>query len=158
MILKKALFIEIDEVVINTISGNINPIHSADWKLDLEIVDLIAYYKDKDYIIVLVSNNSNLSEKLITENNLNVKLNEICTKIEKINKIKRNSIQYIYYNHKNTFDTLPNPGLFYKIAEDLEMSLFNSIYIGKDNFNKDIPNNAGINYIQEKSTAFQLLM
>jgi histidinol phosphatase-like enzyme len=145
MILIKALFIELNDVLISTFSKNINPIHSEDWRLDVDVLDVIIQYYLRGYQIVIVSDEKGIELGYTSEKVFKRKIEKICKEVEKFVKMKKNHIQYLYNKDSETFNSFPNPGLFYSFAEDLEVSLYHSIYVGKDANSRLVAKNAGIN-------------
>ena len=130
MELNKALFVDLDGTLIITRSGRKFPIHSEDWKLIPETVEAIKYYYKKDYKIIIVSNQGGIEEGYLDEKVFTRKIEQVCSTLEKVAKLKKNSIIYYYCKEMESYNRKPNPGMGFEAAVDYELSLSNSIMLG----------------------------
>lgn len=140
----KALFINLDGTLITTNSGRKFPIHSNDWKLLPGTLDAIKYFYTKGYKIIIISNQFCIAEGYLSEKVFINKVESICNKIEKLIKIKANSIIYFYCKDIETYNTIPNPGMAYEAALEYELDLSESIMFGCTEQDKEFQHNTGI--------------
>lgn len=143
----KIVFVDLDHTLITTISGKTFPIHSKDWKFIPDTINLLDRLK-KDYKIAIVSNQAGIAHGFLTERVFVHKIEEVCTTLEKILKLKKNTIIYRFCKHKESFYRKPNPGMVYDILIEEELSIKDSIMIGDLDSDRILAENAGIsNYI-----------
>lgn len=142
--MKPCAIFTLNETLIRTRSKRPYPIHREDWELVDKAIEILKNLYDRDYKIIIISNQFNISDNLVKESDIIILHNLICNKIEKRLNIKKNSISYFYCKERNTYNTLPKPGLLYDIAIDFELDLANSYIIGSNMNDKELAYNSGI--------------
>jgi HAD superfamily hydrolase (TIGR01662 family) len=140
----KALFIDLDGTLITTNSGRKFPIHSNDWKLLPNTLEAIKYFYSKGYKIIIVSNQGGISEGYLAEKVFISKIEAVCAKIEKLIKLKENTIAYFYCKDMESYNRKPNPGMAYEAAMEYELNLSESVMFGDLESDKGFQVNSGI--------------
>ena len=122
MELNKAIFIDIDTCLIQTISGKSNPVLLTDWVFRKLIVNYLN--KHKSYKVCLIADKP---YTLIVRKSFYSKYLElIVTKFKKnINK----DVEIIYYKSSDAYFHYPYPGGILNYAIENNIDLYNSIYI-----------------------------
>lgn len=141
--MRKAAFINLDDTLITTKSGRKFPIHSEDWKINMNILNTIKELAEKEYKIIIVSNQPMIHSDLSNVNSFLYKIETICKTIEKELKLKE-LICYIYAIRDNSFHYMPNPGMLYDMASEHYIMIGESVFIGTNAEHKQTASNAGI--------------
>ena len=137
---KPALFVDKD----GTLIENTEYPHGKDFKIIENTVDIVKKYADKNYHIVMITNQAGIGKGKFTEEQMQEGFEGI-KKFYKSKDITFDDIEYCPY-HKDSiikeyaYDTLlrkPNPGMILKACENLKIDLKHSIMVGD---NKDIDN------------------
>tara|TARA_R110000796_G_scaffold78508_2_gene175019 strand:+ start:2980 stop:3480 length:501 start_codon:yes stop_codon:yes gene_type:complete len=145
--MNKVIFVDLDHTLITTISGKKFPIHSKDWKF---MPDTVAVLNNlaPEYRIAIISNQEGITDGFVSEKVFLFKIEEICCKLEKILKLKKNRIIYRYCRHKKSYYQKPNPGMILDILLEEELVLEDSVMIGDSPNDEALAKNAGIqNYM-----------
>ena len=138
--IKPALFIDKD----GTIIENTEYPHGKDFKIIESTIDIVKKYADKNYHIVMVTNQAGIGKGKFTKEQMQEGFEGI-TEFYKSKNVTFDDIEYCPY-HKDSvikeyaYDTLlrkPNPGMILKACEKLKIDLKHSIMVGD---NKDIDN------------------
>jgi len=125
----RALFINLDDTLITTISGRLYGLHSEDWKLTNGIVELIKKFHNNNYDIVILSNQNQIEDGIIKKEIFDYKINTICRKIER--EVKKGLRVKVHYSYKRkSFEQMPNPGLIYDAAMEHELFIAASLFVG----------------------------
>lgn len=140
----KALFADLDNTVIETESGRKFPIHSDDWKLIPEILPFIKKYTDNGYRLIIVSNQGGIESGYLTDVTFKNKIEAICKLIEKVNKLKKNSISFFYCKEMEGYNRKPNPGMAYEAALEYELDLSQCVMVGDYKTDEGFAKNAQI--------------
>ena len=140
----KVLFTDLDGTLIKTKSGKMFPLHSEDWVFIPETLKALQYYITKDYKIVIITNQGGIESGFINEQVFINKIEKICTTLEKILKLKKNTISYRYCKYIESYERKPNPGMAFDVLIDEELSLEDSIMFGNTESDKGFAINAGI--------------
>lgn len=140
------LFCDLDNTLISTQSGKTFPIHTKDWKFIDETVEAIDFFIKKGYKIVIVTNQGGINLGFLTEKRFINKIEEICIRLEKLLKLRKNSISYKYCKSidEDNYNRKPNAGMAIDYILDNEASLKNSIMFGDTENDKEFALNAGI--------------
>lgn len=139
----KGAFINLDNTLITTMSGRKFPIHSEDWKVNKDLLQVIKNLEKKDYKIIIVSNQPLINSDLSNVKSFIYKIETICKTIEKELQLKE-LLTYIYAIRDNSFHFMPNPGMIYDMASEHYLMLGESIFIGTTIEHKQTAINAGI--------------
>lgn len=140
----KVLFTDLDGTLIRTKSGRSFPLHSADWQFIPETVKAIKYYNNLGYKIVIVTNQAGIENGFVNEQVFINKIEQICVALEKLLKIKKNSISYRYCKDSNSYNRKPNPGMAFDVLMEEELTLADSVMFGDFDSDKEFAKNAGI--------------
>ena len=137
---KPALFIDKD----GTLIENTEYPHGKDFKIIESTIDIVKKYADKNYHIIMITNQAGIGKGKFTKEQMQEGFEGI-KEFYKSKNINFDDIEYCPY-HKDgvikeyAYDTLlrkPNPGMILKACENLKIDLKHSIMIGD---NKDIDN------------------
>lgn len=142
--MNKAVFINLDNTLIETRTGSLYPLHSGDWKLIIDTVRALEVYYTKGYDIIIIANQLDVIQGFISEAVLISKLTDICKKLERHYKFKTNSIKYIYDITNKPFYNKPNAGLLYDTAMDYEINLGASVIFGSSDIDSIFAKNSGV--------------
>lgn len=145
--MQKTLFTNLDNTLITTQSGKQYPVHSEDWRFIDETVDVLKKYSENGYKIVIVTNQGGITLGILNEKVFRNKLENICTKLEKVLNLSKNSILYRYSIHikEEAYDRKPNPGMAFDVLYEEELTLKESVMLGSDISDEEFATNAGIN-------------
>lgn len=136
---KPALFVDKD----GTLIENTEYPHGKDFKIIENTVDIVKEYADKNYHIVMITNQAGIGKGKFTTEQMQEGFEGI-KEFYKSKDIVFDDIEYCPY-HKDSvikeyaFDTLlrkPNPGMILTACEKLKIDLKNSVMVG-DNPNID---------------------
>lgn len=141
MEVNKALFLGLDGVVIETISGEDYPIERQDWEFKQGILPVIRSYYNKGYNVIVVSNQPRIEECLIDEEAVRERITDI---VQEIEGYVHGEINFAYCRWTESYYTKPNPGMAYKFATELELNLRESTMIGKGSVDNEFAKNAYI--------------
>ena len=139
--IKPALFIDKD----GTLIENTEYPHGKEFIIIKDSVNIVKEYADKNYHIVMVTNQAGIGKNKFTLEQMREGFNGIREFYKDTINVEFDDIEYCPY-HKNAilkeyaYDTLlrkPNPGMILTSCEKLKIDLKNSIMIGD---NKDIDN------------------
>ena len=137
---KPALFIDKD----GTLIENTEYPHGKDFKIIEPTVDIVKKYADKNYHIVMITNQAGIGKGKFTTEQMQEGFEGI-KEFYKTQEVTFGDIEYCPY-HKdaviqeyayNTLLRKPNPGMILKACEKLKIDLKRSIMVGD---NKDIDN------------------
>ena len=137
---KPALFIDKD----GTLIENTEYPHGKDFKIINSTIDIVKEYADKNYHIIMITNQAGIAKDKFTFEQMKEGLEGI-KDFYLAKGISFDDIEYCPY-HKDgvikeySYDTLlrkPNPGMILKACEKLKIDLKNSIMVGD---NPDIDN------------------
>lgn len=143
--MNKALFLTLDDTIIFTKSGRKYPIHSKDWMINFDSIELITKYNKEGYRIIIVDNQESVAHGFVDERIFNVKIDEIIKYIEQVCILDTNSICFMFWvGKRDEFYQLPNPGLVYECSLEYELSLSNSILVGSSNEDFKLYQDSGI--------------
>jgi len=157
--LNKALFIDLDNTLIKTISGKTFPLGISDWKLNEALLPIIERAVKRNYIIAIVTNQGGIEEGFITEAQFISKLDDIIKElIKKLNKYKGVRIVSEYCkSYKEVYERKPNPGMGYAIALDFNIDMKNSIMIGDREEDKGFADNCNLTFYNVLSSSLETL-
>jgi D-glycero-D-manno-heptose 1,7-bisphosphate phosphatase len=142
--MQRAIFINLDNTLITTVSGRVFSLHSDDWRINTNLLDfLLKYLPDYDRLII-VSNQDAIALGEQTMYGFNRMLENICRLLENNLKIASNSIAYTYCINKGDFRYMPNPGMAYEMALEYEIDLSQSIMIGSSLIHEQFSKKANI--------------
>lgn len=139
----KAVFINLDNTLITTITGRAIPLHSEDWKIEKKMMEVLKVLNNRGYQIAIISNQPQIEQGLVAEVNFKYKLELIAKTIEKEIKVKTN-VATDYCTKENTYRYIPNPGMIYDTAIEYFLDLRNSIMIGNLPIHEQLAINSGI--------------
>lgn len=152
----KVLFTDLDGTLIRTKSGKTFPIHSADWQFIPETIKAIKYHTNIGYKVIIVTNQAGIELGFVNEQVFINKIEGICTALEKILKLKKNSISYRYCKNQESYDRKPNPGMAFDVLVDEELTLKDSIMFGDFDTDREFAVNAGINKYYDIEELFSI--
>lgn len=141
--MNKALFLDRDGVI----NEEINYLHTIeDFRFIESIFDLCRFYRDHQFIIIVITNQAGIARGLYTEADLEV-LNHWM-----IDQFLQRGIQIgkVYHcPHHPDFTgpcscRKPNPGMIFQAAEEFDINLASSILIGDKESDLEAGFNAGI--------------
>jgi len=142
------LFVSLDGTLISTKTGNKYPLHSKDWKINTQVVNIIKKHKDKGYRIVIVSNQFGVRKGFFSERMVIEKLEAICAVIEKTLEITFNKLIYSYCIKEDNYYSLPNLGQIYELAIEHELNLKDSVVLGNTDLDKELSKNLNVEFIE----------
>ncbi len=123
----KAIFLDRDGVVIKAPILNKRPKSIKKLK-ELEfingIIKFCKYYKKKNYILILVTNQPDVSRKKNSKKNI-LEINNFIKE-----KLKLNDVFVCYSSNDKCFDRKPNPGMILKSKSKYKLNLKKSFIIG----------------------------
>ncbi|RZD46867.1 MAG: D-glycero-beta-D-manno-heptose-1,7-bisphosphate 7-phosphatase [Thaumarchaeota archaeon] len=107
------------------------------------ILDVIKIINSKGYLVIIITNQSAINRKIITENNLR----EIHNHFLKLAKNKNAKVDGIYFcphmPSENCECRKPKPGMILKAAKEFQIDLKKSIMFGDSNTDVKAANHAG---------------
>jgi len=141
--MKKALFLDRDGVI----NKEINYLYKKEDFVFIDgIFDLVRHYKDLDYYVIIVTNQSGIARKYYTEKDFNT-----LTIWMKKEFLKENvEIDAVYFcpHHPDISGACrcrkPNPGMLFSAAEDYDIDLEHSIMVGDKERDIEAGLNAGL--------------
>lgn len=139
-----ALFLTLDNTLVNTLSGRKYSLHREDWKFNVQAVAAIRDFIDRGYRVCLLINQVGISQGFIQEKTFKAKLELILSTLERDLKLYKNQIKYAYCTDEESYDCLPKPGLIYALARKYTIDVPTSILIGNSIYDKDICRYSGI--------------
>lgn len=74
---KKIVFVDLDGTLIETKSGRTFPTNYKDWKLKPNIISYVKGYRDKGYLVILVTNQGGIERGLVDVNEFSQKLEDV---------------------------------------------------------------------------------
>jgi histidinol phosphatase-like enzyme len=143
--MKKALFITLDNTLVQTLTKRPYSIHSGDWKFIIQTVEAIKDYSSRGYIICLIINQSEVEDGLINANVFNKKVELIIDTLEKDLKLRNVGIKYKICIDDYSYNFLPKPGMIFELCLLHKIDLTKSVLIGSSFWEKDIIRYSGIN-------------
>ena len=137
--MKKCLFLDRDGTI-NKNYGYVCDYKNFTWLKNSKKAIQLAY--KKNYLIIIISNQSGVSRGYYSINDCNILNNQINNELKKYN-CKIHDFFYAYYHPKfkkkfNYFDRKPNPGMIYKAQKKWNIDLKKSIYIGDKKCDEDL--------------------
>lgn len=132
----KALFIEFDNVLINTKSGKRFPLHSEDWELNMDVVAAIKFYFNNGYCPMIITNQDSVRDGYVHEKVFLNKILNVCEKLDKFIDEGGNCCTAFFYCIEDGNRRIPNNGLVIEAVEDFNVSLKDSITIGGNVINE----------------------
>lgn len=141
--MNRAIFIDLDGTLIKTKSGAEFPIDYDDWEIMRGILPLIRSYSDKGYIPIIVSNQGGIEAGHVDADKFDFKLETIVKEVEQYIGSSVNRL-YCPFISKTHYYRKPNPGMAYKAAIELELSLRDSIMVGNQDVDAKFAKNAYI--------------
>lgn len=144
MELNKAIFIDLDDTLIETNTGRQFPIHTKDWKFIVPTANAIKYYSKQGYKIIIVTNQECIEQGYLSETAFIGKIEAICNVLEKRYNIKPASICYTYCKEVDSYNRIPNPGMVFEMAIEYDIDMINSILIGNSNDTTQLQLGSGI--------------
>jgi HAD superfamily hydrolase (TIGR01662 family) len=145
MELQKVLFTDLDGTLIETKSGRTFPLHSEDWKFIPETLNAIKEYYSKGYKIIIVTNQGGLAFGYFSVKVFLKKMTCICNSLEKILKLRKNSVSYFFCSKMQGFNRKPFPGMAIQAMEEYHLTLHESVMMGDMDTDEEFTLNAGIN-------------
>ena len=141
----KALFLTLDNTLIFTKSGRKYPLHSKDWIINIDIIDVIKYLYNKGYKIILLDNQESVANGYMIKELFDGKILEILGMIERASGLEDNSICYTFWlGERDDYYMLPNPGMMYECALEYELDLSNSDIVGSSDEDYKLYQNSGL--------------
>lgn len=155
--MKKALFILLDNTLIQDINGKINVNLITNWEYNLQVLECINDFYKKDYHIHIISNQPLIDKGILDEKVFFKKIEYICKGIETLLNLPKNTVYYSYSINIESYSYLPKGGMIYEIALEYELDIRNSILIGTYSYDEDIIKNTGIGiYIDSRRLNYNI--
>lgn len=129
---KRALFMDVDNTLIVTRSGNKFPIDNMDWRFKEGMLRaLLSFFRknSKFSYLLLVSNQGGISMGFVKEEDIIEKFESIVDKLRKILP-KRIRVDYKYCPNMKGINRKPKPGMAFEFRDEIGISLPNSIMVG----------------------------
>lgn len=124
----KAIFLDLDSTLIQTKSGRTFPKDSEDWKFTPGIISKLRLFAEKNYHIVVVSNQGGIEAGYVDKDEFEDKL--ITITISLMDKLRTEKVYHYYCSQLRSFYRKPNPGMAYQAAIDLQIDLSKCIMVG----------------------------
>ncbi len=139
---KKALFLDRDGVI-NADTGY--PIKWSDLKLVDGILDLVRYFDDKSYKVIVVTNQSGIGRGYFSDRDFRLLMDNLFKFFSENNAPLKDYYHCPCDPTKNVcFNRKPNPGLILKAAKEHFIDLTNSIFVGDKESDMAAGVNAGV--------------
>ncbi len=125
--LNKAIFLDRDGVIIKAPTINNKPKsikRLSQLKFINGIIKFCKYYKKKKYFLIMVTNQPEVSRKIVSKKNV-LQINNFIQK-----KLKLDEIYVCYSDNERSFDRKPNPGMVLKSRSKYKLNLKKSFIIG----------------------------
>lgn len=143
--MRKACFLTFDNTLITTLSGRKYPLHGEDWKFINNTLDLIEKYYNKDYLICVLINQSEINKGIISEALFKRKIKLVLTTLQKNLKAEDYKIKVHICTNEEDYNFLPKVGMIYELALQFKIDVVNSILLGSSELlDKEILKNSGI--------------
>jgi len=141
----KALFITLDDTLIFTKSGRKYPVHSKDWRINMDILAIVKKYVKAGYKIIILDNQESVAEGYVDITVFDEKISDIVDIIENRCGVENYGISYMFWTGKrDEYYKLPSPGLSFECALEYELDLPNSVLIGNCAADRQFGINSGI--------------
>ncbi len=125
--MKKALFLDRDGVICEALPRGKYLTSWGQFKLTNYIADLINYAKNKDYLIIVVTNQSQIAKGLINEQ----EFNSINEKTKEALSGKLDAVYYCPHRNEDNCDCRkPKSGMLLKAGEDFGIDFSQSFFLG----------------------------
>ena len=136
--MKKALFLDRDGII-NKDYGYVYKIE--DFKFNEDIFDVVKYFKDRDYLVIVVTNQSGIARGYYTENDFKKLTTYMLNKFKEKN-LKIDAIYHCSHSPNEACSCRkPNTKMIIDAKEEFNIDLKNSIMVG----DKQSDINLGIN-------------
>lgn len=129
--MKPALFLDLDNTVIKTKSGQTFAKDIDDWQFNGDILDALQLFVSRGYAIIIVTNQGGVKAGFLTHSMLKRKLNHIGTAIMEV--LETNSRPYtfcIIASTEDNYNRKPYPGMAFEAACLHNINLRESIMVG----------------------------
>jgi D-glycero-D-manno-heptose 1,7-bisphosphate phosphatase len=125
---RTAMFLDMDDTIIETKSGAWPPEDITDWKIKDNMKDRLLWAQDNFGFIFVVSNQGGIEAGYHTYEDVKAKFRCIESVLE-TNGIKFKHMLFAPYNSYH-YNRKPNPGFAYEMARKYELDLSRSVMIG----------------------------
>ena len=147
--MSKAIFLDRDGVINQERNDYVKNL--SEFKIFSGVAEAISLLKKKNFLIVIITNQSAINRKLLNKKTLE----KIHSSLRDYLKRNNTSIDAIYYcphtPEENCSCRKPKPGLILKAAEDLKIDLKKSWMIGDSKKDIEAAHTAGCNHILLKN-------
>ena len=139
------VFVTLDTLI--KTSKNQDRFYESGWSFNNTILELVRQYKANGYRAVILGNKFGVGDGLIPAQAFYRQLDAILKGLDEVfvkanNKIATTTVAYCA--ERDTYNTLPNPGLIYQMAIKYEGDLTRSILIGSSIFDLEAQRVSGI--------------
>tara|TARA_B100000787_G_scaffold158347_1_gene135709 strand:- start:2954 stop:3472 length:519 start_codon:yes stop_codon:yes gene_type:complete len=142
--MKKVVFLDRDGVInkLSNIKNNSqSPKSLKELQLNKYIVSIVKYLRSKNYLVIMVTNQPDVSRKILTK-----------ASVEKINlyimdKIKLDDFFVCYSQNNKCFRRKPNPGMLIDAKKKWNISFKKSYLVGDRDKDIEAGNKAGVKTI-----------
>jgi D-glycero-D-manno-heptose 1,7-bisphosphate phosphatase len=132
--MNKALFLDRDGII----NKDLGYVHNVDdFIFNPDIFNIIKYFKDKNFKIIVVTNQSGIGRGLFTIEEFNFLNNWMLKQfanqkaaIDKVYFCASHPFHGVGEYKKDDYDRKPNPGMIFRAKDDFNIDLANSIFIG----------------------------
>lgn len=139
---EKALFLDLDGTLIRTRSGNIHPENIDDWEfMSRKVLIAIKKYREAGFHICIVANDGGIELGHYTKEQIETKLDCISKELE---QYIGQTVNYAFCGNMESYMRKPNPGMAYRFALELELSLRDSVMVGNTETDAKFAKNAYI--------------
>lgn len=139
---EKALFLDLDGTLIRTRSGNKYPENIDDWEfMSRKVLIAIKKYSEAGFHICIVANDGGIELGHYTKEQIETKLDCIGKELE---QYIGQTVNYAFCGNMESYMRKPNPGMAYRFALELELSLRDSVMVGNTETDAKFAKNAYI--------------
>lgn len=129
--MNKAFFCTLDDTLIFTKSGKKYPIHSKDWIINIDVIDILKQNYGEGYKIIIIDNQDSVAHGYVDIRVFDEKIIEIVETLERACGIEPNHICYMFWTgDRDEYYRLPRPGIMYECALEYELDIGSSRMIG----------------------------
>lgn len=138
---EKALFLDLEGTLIKSKSGDLYWKDSNDWEFIPGVIQKVKMYKNAGYYICIISNQGGIESLKVSQIEVERLLDNVGKELE---QYIGGGISHAYCGNIDGYMKKPNPGMAYRLALELELSLRHSVMVGDTESDAQFAKNAYI--------------